>query len=322
MFYWYSRLKAVQFEGVHELPDIDPHMRLINGNCVLDIETHAVKASLQPWFSSDSSANTTASRALLTTMESIRLHRYSLDQKIPSEDCSWRTKSSLTDVFLFLVNPLLAQLLAKPCRQRLLCHHISFSHVTEPSYALLELVQEVFWKQSNGPSSLSFILVQSPSVQIQCVGIFSFIQSQKGAMRHKYALMMVHTTISQYSWSERGAKTRKMQQALLCTYSQLAGGVWEKCSAHPWITEGIELNLGTCRGEDSLNSWSCLPLQNQKETGFKPWIEVSFLSLMIRLNLKVIVFLNYCHITSHQAESVSHLVNKFHCMKFKSLVLQ
>lgn len=35
-----------------------------------------------------------------------------------------RVKSSLTEVFLLLVNPLLAQLLAKPCRQRLPWHHI------------------------------------------------------------------------------------------------------------------------------------------------------------------------------------------------------
>jgi len=58
------------------------------------------------------------------------------------------------------------------------------------------------------------------------------------------------------------------------------------------------------------------------EIGFKLGTEVSFLSLMIRLNLQIIVFLNYCHITSHQAESVSHLVNKFHCLKLKSLVLR
>lgn len=55
---------------------------------------------------------------------------------------------------------------------------------------------------------------------------------------------------------------------------------------------------------------------------FKPGIQVSFLSLTIRLNLQIIVFLNYCHITSCQAESVPHLVNKFHCMKLKSLVLR
>lgn len=47
-FYGYSRLKAVQFEGVGKLPDVVARMRLINGNtqsrslCCLDFQVTAL----------------------------------------------------------------------------------------------------------------------------------------------------------------------------------------------------------------------------------------------------------------------------------------
>lgn len=97
--------------------------------------------------------------------------------------------------------------------------------------------------------------------------------------------MAVRAAVPRRSWSERGAKTGKMQQAL-------AGALG--------IAEDTDLNLAVCGEEGSLNSSSCLPLQNQRQTGFKPGVEVSFLSLMIRLNLQIIVFPNHCHVASHR----------------------
>lgn len=120
-------------------------------------------------------ANSAASRALLITSEFINLHRLLLGSKTSPEDCSWRMKSSLTDVFLLLVNPLLAQ----QCRQGLLHQHITFKHVTERLQAPLELEQEVFREQWKDPRSLAFFGFRASQCKFSVSESSIFLRTRK-----------------------------------------------------------------------------------------------------------------------------------------------
>lgn len=238
--HWYSSLQAVQLEGVHK----GGNWIWYRSMCSQDLSAALIFKWLLP-------ANSAASRALLIPSEFISLHRYSLDQKNTPEDCSWRIKSSLTDVFLLLVNPCLSQLLAKQRRQGLLHHHITFSHVTEHLQAPLELAQEVFREQSKDPSSLDFFLGSEPiSANSVCWNLSAYWEVERSSEAQVGINDGAHNCISEFLKGE-GSKDKEDATGLaLCMQPACRRSLRKILCPSLWITKGIELNLSTCREEN------------------------------------------------------------------------